>query len=85
MARRVGRPKKEGDPRLGKKVRDLRVARERHKARMWAEVKQKDVGIAKALKEFQASGAGLTAMCEAYGTKDRRTILELLRLLDEEN
>lgn len=85
MANKGGRPRKLGDPAKGKRVTDLRAARNRQKERMWAEIQQLDVGIAKALKDFQDSGAGLSAMCEAYGTKDRRTVLGLLRLLNKES
>lgn len=81
MAKRGPKPKV-GDYRMIPKIKRLREKRFALKAKHAEQLHAVDLEIARALKAYQESGASLNLMCEAYGTKDKRTVLNLLARLE---
>ena len=81
MGKRGPKPKV-GDYRMIPKIRKLREKRFALKERQANQLDAADLEIAKALKAYKESGASLNLMCEAYGTKDKRTVLNLLARLE---
>lgn len=81
MAKRGPKPRV-GDYRMVPKIKRLRDKRFALKEKQAEALDAADREIARALLAYKNSGATLAAMCEAYGTKDKRTVLNLLARLD---